>query len=60
MELIQIHPVGFIWGMLFVLWLGFCSAYMHKDEARSVVKVLGFFLLATGVLLLGISIGSEL
>jgi hypothetical protein len=57
MELIQIHPVGFIWGMLFVLWLGFCSAYMHKDEARLVVKVLGILLLLTGIFLLGMVIG---
>jgi hypothetical protein len=57
MELIQIHPVGFIWGMMFVLWLGFCSAYMHKDEARSLVKVLGILLLLTGIFLLGMVIG---
>jgi hypothetical protein len=59
MELIQIHPVGFIWGMMFVLWLGFCSAYMHKDEARSLVKVLGILLLLTGIFLLGMVIGKS-
>ena len=57
MEPIQIHPVGFIWGGLLILWLGFSSAYLNRDDCRPVVKGLGIFLLLTGIFLLGIVIG---
>ena len=59
MDLIQIHPVGLIWGGLLILWFGFCSAYINKSECQSAVKWLGILLLTTGIFLLGIIIGGR-
>lgn len=59
MVLIQIHPVGLIWGGVAILWLGFCSAYLNRKECRAVVNGLGILLAITGVFLLGIVIGGR-
>ncbi len=59
MELVQIHPIGFIWGGMALLWVGFCSAYLNRKECRAIVNGLGILLGVTGTFLFGVVIGTR-
>ena len=58
--MIEIPALHFIWGAMLMFWFGTWAAYdSPKNISAAVLKLLGALLAATGILLLGIWIGSR-
>ena len=59
MEMYEIHPLVLSWVVFFMFWLGLVGAYVEKDDCINFIKGLGAILLLTGILMIGVYIGSR-
>ena len=58
--MIEIQALHFIWGSMLMFWFGVWAAYdSPKGVSATVIKLLGALLAITGILMIGIWIGSR-